>query len=209
MKKLFLLFFSYFSLSICAQNYGDAYNAGYGYGLYDKGKAALCEGDYDEAFDYFTKGTNYNPICYEGIGVCYELGFGVDIDYDEALEAYKTGASYGNMACKSQISRIKREGFWPKSRRSIFLRNLRSSINSGSGVPNVGNGSGYGGSSSSSSSSSSGRTCAGCHGTGKCTSCAGRGEYRGDGYYGTTLYDCPVCKGSGRCGVCYGRGVIR
>lgn len=215
MKKLFVLLLCCYSTYIYAQNWGGAYNSaynyGYGLGMYEKGKIALSEDEYDDAFECFTKGTDYHPICYEGVGVCYELGFGVEIDYDEALEAYRTGATYGIDACKSAIIRIKREGFWPKSRRSTFLRNLKASMNAGYGIPNVGYGSGYGGSGSSGSSGSSSVTCSGCHGTGKCTGCAGRGQYMGESPFSgdKMLLTCPVCNGSGRCGVCYGRGSIR
>lgn len=46
-------------------------------------------------------------------------------------------------------------------------------------------------------------TCHTCNGSGRCTACAGRGEYRtSDGYY----LDCPVCHGTGNCQVCHGRG---
>lgn len=46
-------------------------------------------------------------------------------------------------------------------------------------------------------------TCHTCNGSGRCTACAGRGEYRtSDGYY----LDCPVCHGTGCCQVCKGRG---
>ena len=206
MKKLLsALLFALISVTVYGQI--DAYNSGYGWGMYSKGKTALCEGDYDEAFEIFSQGVKYHPVNYEGVGVCYELGFGVDVDHDEAWDAYVKGANAGSVQCKANIQRIKQNGFWPKSVRRTFLQNLRNSMNAPV-YPNGGYNS-FGGSSGSSGSSSSNTTCSSCRGTGKCTGCAGRGEYRGDGYYGTTTYECPVCKGTGRCGVCYGRGVIR
>lgn len=45
-----------------------------------------------------------------------------------------------------------------------------------------------------------------CHGTGKCSSCAGRGEKRLDD---GTPYDCWLCKGGGQCTSCHGKGRIR
>lgn len=48
-------------------------------------------------------------------------------------------------------------------------------------------------------------SCPNCHGNGKCTGCAGRGEYKRDGRY----YDCPICNGTGRCQSCYGSGKLR
>jgi len=55
------------------------------------------------------------------------------------------------------------------------------------------------------SSNSDQLTCPSCHGSGKCTGCAGRGEYRLNG----TLSDCAICNGRGTCRGCYGRGWIR
>ncbi len=46
--------------------------------------------------------------------------------------------------------------------------------------------------------------CPTCHGTGRCSYCAGRGEKQ---YSDGTYYDCPMCHGTGRCyGRCGGRG---
>lgn len=46
-------------------------------------------------------------------------------------------------------------------------------------------------------------TCPICHGTGKCSTCAGRGEKN---YSDGTKYDCWDCHGSGTCSSCGGRG---
>lgn len=76
--------------------------------------------------------------------------------------------------------------------------------NGGGYIPPV---SGYSGSEdgySGSSHNSSGRTCAGCHGTGRCSYCKGLGITS----YGET-HDCLVCGGSGNCKVCHGQGIIR
>ncbi len=61
---------------------------------------------------------------------------------------------------------------------------------------------------------SQGRTCAGCHGTGVCTMCQGKGGYYTNSgtYTGSgskTWHQCSSCHGSGKCGVCYGKGTIR
>jgi len=61
---------------------------------------------------------------------------------------------------------------------------------------------------------SQGRTCAGCHGTGICTMCQGKGGYYTNSgtYTGSgskTWHQCSSCHGSGKCGVCYGQGTIR
>lgn len=54
--------------------------------------------------------------------------------------------------------------------------------------------------------SSSKATCLGCHGTGKCSWCAGRGEYRNR--YNGEMDDCSNCRGSGQCPVCHGKGYV-
>ena len=61
---------------------------------------------------------------------------------------------------------------------------------------------------------SQGRTCAGCHGTGVCTMCQGKGGYYTNSgtYTGSgskTWHQCSSCHGSGKCGVSYGKGTIR
>ncbi|MBR0275465.1 MAG: hypothetical protein IJQ76_04585 [Prevotella sp.] len=206
MKRLsFILFCSLMATYLFAQN--NAYNMGYGWGRYDRGVTALCNGDYSEAYDFFVEGANYHPMCYEGIGVCYELGFGVDVDYDEAWNAYTIGANAGVPACKQAIRRINQNGYWPQSYRKTFLVNLRNA--QGVNVtPNVG---GYGGSDNSSGSGSAYTTCRICGGSGTCTSCGGRGgEYRDTGYYtGSSIQSwipCPSCRGSKKCFNCHGTG---
>lgn len=52
-------------------------------------------------------------------------------------------------------------------------------------------------------------TCPICHGNGKCSSCAGRGWKKTEGYYGGGIHDCGICNGTGRCNSCYGKGTIR
>lgn len=50
-------------------------------------------------------------------------------------------------------------------------------------------------------------TCAICHGTGKCSRCAGDGELLiGDSYNGYTREPCDECIQSGQCKYCFGRG---
>lgn len=52
--------------------------------------------------------------------------------------------------------------------------------------------------------------CWNCNGSGKCSSCAGRGERRYSGNYGQPggIMDCSICHGTGRCQACHGRGRI-
>ena len=67
-------------------------NYAYGQGRYYRGISELCNGNYWEAYTTFVDGADYNPINYEGIGVCYELGFGVSLDHTKALNAYGIGS---------------------------------------------------------------------------------------------------------------------
>lgn len=55
--------------------------------------------------------------------------------------------------------------------------------------------------------SSSKTICPSCHGSGKCSWCAGRGEYRNR--YDDELEDCSNCRGGGLCPVCHGKGYFR
>lgn len=50
------------------------------------------------------------------------------------------------------------------------------------------------------------KTCYHCNGSGKCPSCAGRGEKRNQ--YNGSMYDCYECHGNGRCTTCSGRGWV-
>ena len=83
---------------------------------------------------------------------------------------------------------------------------VSGNFNSGNNMnPNMGSG-GMNGGYNGNNNRSSEYTCPTCHGTGRCTSCAGRGEWRGnDG----RLYDCRMCHGSGVCYGCHGKRTIR
>ncbi len=54
------------------------------------------------------------------------------------------------------------------------------------------------------------RQCPICYGNGRCSMCAGRGEWNYNGMYGQPggRMDCSGCHGTGRCQTCYGRGTI-
>lgn len=79
---------------------------------------------------------------------------------------------------------------------------LQQTINQTMGTSTGGGG--YGG------GSSSGMICANCHGSGRCTYCAGRGERRYEGNYGYSsgVMECSQCRGSGTCPYCHGRGSL-
>lgn len=75
--------------------------------------------------------------------------------------------------------------------------------------PNSGgfsNGGNYNNGGSSGGSRSDGYTCPTCHGSGRCTMCAGRGEWRDSN---GRLHDCSMCHGGGACYGCHGKGRIR
>lgn len=187
----------------------NAYNFGAGWAMYINGVSALCNDNYSEAFNQFYKGIDYNIMNYEGLGICYELGFGVSVNQDKAWNAYTIGANKGNLACKQALQRIRESGYYSEANKQIFLKNLKAVHNNANygTTPNVGGGGLSGGYSDghSSSSGSSSYTCPTCHGTGRCTICAGRG-YR---IYNSRYIDCTMCNGGGACYGCHGRGSIR
>ena len=221
MKNYLILFviFCWASDSL-AQNvdYGSFFR---GQTLYHKGNYALMNNEFGEAVNAFAEGTNYHPDNYEGLGICFELGFGDDADKETALDCYKEGAKKGSANCRRQLSRIKKNGFWAatKENRRRYINKLKAKYNyNSSGGGNYGNGGYTGGtltmpnnSGSGSSSGSTYTTCSGCGGSGKCTGCGGSGKYWVDSgmYTGSgsrTQVNCGSCGGSGRCGGCHGRG---
>ena len=216
-----VLLFSWTSNSLAQiVDYGSFFR---GQTLYHKGNYSLMNNKYGEAAYAFAEGTNYHPDNYEGLGICFELGFGDDADKETALDCYKEGAKKGSANCKRQLSRIKKSGFWAatKENRRRYINKLKAKYNYNSGGGgNSGNGgfSGgvpYGGMpgnfGSGSSSGSTYTTCSGCGGSGNCTGCGGSGKYWVDSgmYTGSgsrTQVNCGSCGGSGRCRVCYGKG---
>jgi len=68
--------------------------------LYEDGKKALEEKDYDSAYKFFQQSTNLGSIdaIYE-LSECYYWGRGIDIDYDKAIELIKYGLDKGNDNC--------------------------------------------------------------------------------------------------------------
>lgn len=191
-----------------------AYNKGYGMGCFSAGNSLLCEGKYDKAFSTFQEGTEYTAENWGGLGICYELGFGTDVDYYEAFECYSTGADEGDQACKMALQRINNNGYYSSKDKKRYLQNLKIICGYYSADAGVGFGGGSIGTFGSGSSSSSGsayRTCSGCGGSGRCTGCSGSGRYWVDSgtYTGSgsrARVNCGSCGGSGRCGVCHGTG---
>lgn len=68
--------------------------------LYEDGKKALEEKDYDSAYKFFQQSTDLGSIeaIYE-LSECYYWGRGINIDYDKAIELIKYGLDKGNDNC--------------------------------------------------------------------------------------------------------------
>ena len=68
--------------------------------LYEDGKKALEEKDYDSAYKFFQQSTNLGSIdaIYE-LSECYYWGRGINIDYDKAIELIKYGLDKENDKC--------------------------------------------------------------------------------------------------------------
>lgn len=194
-----------------------AYNWGGGLGLVTKGQMLIAEGDYEEGFEKFEEAYNdynYYPAC-ECLGVCYEVGIGVERNLEMADLYYEEGANHNDANSKAAIRRINAKGHYSSSHKSAIITSLKSKFANYAPYYNAGGNGNYGGPNyNSGSSSSSGRTCVSCGGSGTCKTCGGKGYY----YHDTGLYvgrtnitktTCPVCSGTGRCGTCHGQGSIR
>ena len=78
-----------------------------------KGEAALARGDYDGAYAAFREGLDYgNAKIIAYVGCCLELGMGVAVDRDLALECYQLACDKGDTDGKAALERIRTEGFW-------------------------------------------------------------------------------------------------
>lgn len=217
---LFIVAVLFGALTLSAQYFNpynnQSYNWGYGMALVQKGEIAIVNGNYEEAVAKFEEAyeLNYYPAA-ANLGLCYELGIGVDRDEYYADLYYEDGAEHGNADCRRAINRINNQGHYTEAQRATLLRNLtayyQARFPSAGYVPAGGYNSGTSGSGN---SLSSGRTCISCNGTGRCTTCNGQGWYYHEtGYYignsHQTRTTCPVCNGTGRCGTCRGQGIIR
>jgi TPR repeat protein len=139
------------------------------------------------------------------IGVCCELGMGVNVNHELAKECYSLGSQYGSINAKQAIERINQNGFWPATdqTRQNFRNALKMQIeiqgNAAMMNRNFNN-------SNQSNSTKDYGACPNCHGTGRCTMCAGRGEWKdNNGIY----HDCSICHGGGQCPSCHGSGKLR
>ena len=184
-----------------------AANRGYADGVCIRGKVELSNGNYDSAFEAFSEAFEHDSkeaIAF--LGVCFELGMGIDVDRKMAVDLYNYGYKLNVAECVEAVKRINSSGFWAANddTRKRFSQLIRNVMNVTAGesmsVPHSGSGGHH---------SSSGNICSGCGGTGDCTGCGGTGKMKSTAVYTdghTMISDCPVCKGTGRCGVCRGSG---
>ena len=133
------------------------------------------------------------------------LGLGVNVNHELAKECYSLGSQYGSINAKQAIERINQNGFWPATdqTRQNFRNALKMQIeiqgNAAMMNRNFNN-------SNQSNSTKDYGACPNCHGTGRCTMCAGRGEWKdNNGIY----HDCSICHGGGQCPSCHGSGKLR
>ena len=183
-----------------------AYEYGKALGLCGKGQAALVHGNYKEAFDAFEEAMKLeNAEAMFFIGVCCELGMGVNVNHELAKECYSLGSQYGSINAKQAIERINQNGFWPATdqTRQNFRNALKMQIEIQGNAPMMNRN--FNNSNQSNSTKDYG-ACPNCHGTGRCTMCAGRGEWKdNNGIY----HDCSICHGGGQCPSCHGSGKLR
>lgn len=188
----------------------NAYNSGYAMGMVLKGQSLIAEGEYTEGFNEFLSAWedySYYPAL-ECLGVCYEVGIGVERDVDMADIYYEEGAHHNEPNCINAIRRINSQGHFPASRRNNIIAGLQAKFGGGSNPSYNG---GYSSSSSTNNGSSTYSKCRICGGSGICTSCNGSGgEWRDTGYYtgsgNKSWINCPSCNGNKRCFNCHGTG---
>lgn len=194
-----------------------AYDYGKSLGLCINGKFELANGNYRQAFKAFSEAMELENI--EAIfflGVCYELGMGVEVNHEIAYDCYTLAKDYGNANARAAVERIEQNGYWvaTDNTRKNFCNNLKVLLDMQRNATIMNTDNYNDRNSNRSNDRSSSYNCSGCGGTGNCTSCKGTGKvmYDTGGYVGRdikTITNCPVCKGSGKCGVCHGSGRIR
>lgn len=173
-------------------------------------KIDLKNGNEFSAFDKFCEVYNNKGSHDRGgkaaywIGVCFEYGFGTNVNQQKAKEFYRYSKEQNYSDGKEAYLRVVNRGFISatETNRQRFIQTLiaKDDMNAMQtqmwSNMNRGN---YNGSSNSRLPDG----CGACNGTGKCSSCAGRGW---TSTRNGAIHDCLVCKGTGRCTVCHGTG---
>lgn len=91
-----------------------AYQYGKSLGICSRGQIELVHGNYSQAFASFSEAMELQNI--EAIfflGVCYELGMGVEVNHELANDCYSLASKYGNMDATQAIARINQNGYNP------------------------------------------------------------------------------------------------
>ena len=161
-----------------------------------------------ERWEYLAKNYNDNTS-WLYMGYMNELGMGTTKSYSYAKTCYKNGAELGNSNCDIELRRINQGNYLDESKKIVlrqYFQNIVSMSNQSIGSRlYLGNSPLSNSINSNRSTASDSYTCPTCHGTGRCTMCAGRGEYWTNGRH----YDCSMCHGGGSCYGCHGSGRIR
>ena len=77
------------------------------------GEKAICRGDYSEAVDYFKEAMDMgDAVAVTYLGNCLELGMGVVVDRDLAVDFYRYASKKGDQGANEALKRIKTSGFW-------------------------------------------------------------------------------------------------
>ncbi|MCD8296536.1 MAG: hypothetical protein LUC88_03080 [Prevotella sp.] len=125
------------------------------------GEQALVDGDYSTAIDNFIKAgeKNYADGAYY-LGLCCELGFGVQRDCQKAHNFYTIASNMGYTEAKQALNRIAREGYYSdtdanRNKVRSQIASMMAQRQANNEAWRSANGSGIGSSSSGSSSSSS------------------------------------------------------
>ena len=81
------------------------------FGSYKDGTAAFERGDYEIALKAFHVLADRNdPLGQYGLGLMYDLGTGVNLDFQEAVKWYKLSAEQGNSDAQNNLATMYAEG---------------------------------------------------------------------------------------------------
>ena len=173
----------------------------------------LCSGTYGylSFFEFWGSSSwinygNYDGFVYEN-AIVFKINGEVKMKY-----LYKGQNSDGGRLYRYWDSSAGREGntvlVFNSSNGTIYSTDGKTKFEKGGTAPapsqqynGYNNGGNY---NNNNSNNQQNNTCVSCHGDGKCSSCAGRGQKQN--MYNHQYYDCTICRGSGKCQHCYGLG---
>ena len=184
-----------------------AYNAGYGYTDAIGGGYEIHVRIYE---DYITiNGTRYEYSSTSGDWRIYE-----GVTWLNSTDYYKVNFKNFEMDMFSnsfnqytgQVNTITRSIVKGKTTFSVENNSNYDNSNTYSNNSNYNSSSNNNSNSSNASSRYTDKTCHGCHGSGKCNTCNGKGWFYGMG--SSTKLNCPNCS-NGTCSICVGKGTVR